>query len=150
MVLVAQTMSKPPNWTHAPIAITITTTSTRTNHGGAMRKCHRCGAEWDGIKRVPGVKEFCTSCSGYLHCCLNCRHHNPAYHNQCAIPNTVWVGDKAGANFCDEFEFRDMETDSIDAKAAPSARNPLDALFGDAPRASDTEKLDQFKKLFGD
>ena len=115
-----------------------------------MRKCHRCGAEWDGIKRVPGVKEFCTSCSGYLHCCLNCRHRNPAYHNQCAIPNTVWVGDKAGTNFCDEFEFQDAAAESKDAKASDSARTALDGLFGDTAIPSETEKLDQFKKLFGD
>lgn len=115
-----------------------------------MKKCHRCGAEWDSVKRVPGVKEFCAKCSAYLHCCLNCRHHNPAYHNQCAIPNTDWVGDKAGANFCDEFEFKDAEALSKDANAAGSARSALDNLFGDAAAPSDSEKLDQFKKLFGD
>lgn len=115
-----------------------------------MRKCHRCGAEWDSIKRVPGVKEFCEKCSAYLHCCLNCKHHNPAYHNQCAIPNTDWVGDKAGANFCDEFEFKNASAATTDNSAANSARNALDGLFGDTPAASESEQLDQFKKLFGD
>jgi len=115
-----------------------------------MRKCHRCGAEWDSIKRVPGVKEFCGNCSAYLHCCLNCRHHNPAYHNQCAIPNTDWVGDKAGANFCDELEFIDASSAAKGPGAGPSARTALDGLFGDAPAATDAEKLDKFKGLFGD
>ena len=115
-----------------------------------MRKCHRCGAEWDSVKRVPGVKEFCAKCTGYLHCCLNCRHHNPAYHNQCAIPNTDWVGDKAGANFCDEFEFLDAATQSQKKDGAQSVHTALDGLFGDAPAPSESEKLDQFKRLFDD
>ncbi|NUM52623.1 MAG: hypothetical protein HUU46_03165 [Candidatus Hydrogenedentes bacterium] len=115
-----------------------------------MRKCHRCGAEWDSIKRVPGVKEFCEKCSAYLHCCLNCKHHNPAYHNQCAIPNTDWVGDKAGANFCDEFEFKDATAPAQSTSATQTARNALDGLFGDTAPPSEAEKLDQFKKLFGD
>ncbi|HRK34934.1 MAG TPA: hypothetical protein PLJ47_10105 [Candidatus Hydrogenedentes bacterium] len=115
-----------------------------------MRKCHRCGTEWDSIKRVPGVKEFCAKCTAYLHCCLNCRHHNPAYHNQCAIPNTDWVGDKAGANFCDELEFIDSNAAAAGDSKADTAKSALDALFGDAPAPTDAEKLDKFKKLFGD
>ena len=115
-----------------------------------MRSCHRCGAEWDSIKRVPGVKEFCAKCSAYLHCCLNCKHHNPAYHNQGAIPNTDWVGDKAGTNFCDEFEFRDASAAAGEGAKTSAARGTLDSLFGDTAPPSDVEKLDQFKKLFGD
>jgi len=115
-----------------------------------MRKCHRCGTEWDSIKRVPGVKEFCAKCSAYLHCCLNCRHHNPAYHNRCAIPNTDWVGDKAGTNFCDEFEFADPAAAAKDSADTNSARKTLDTLFGDAPSSSNSEKLDRFKGLFGE
>jgi hypothetical protein len=114
-----------------------------------MRKCHNCGTEWVSEKKVPGVKEFCEKCSGYLHCCLNCRHYNPAYHNQCAIPTTDWVGDKAGANFCDEFEFKDTVAALRDAGEADAARKALEGLFGDTVAPSDTEKLDQFKKLFG-
>ncbi|MDZ4861122.1 MAG: hypothetical protein SGI88_19290 [Candidatus Hydrogenedentes bacterium] len=115
-----------------------------------MRRCHRCGAEWDSIKRVPGVKEFCAHCTSYLHCCLNCRHHNPAYHNQCAIPNTDWVGDKAGTNFCDEFEFRIAGAANENTAKAASARGAMDTLFGDEPGQSDAEKLDRFKNLFGE
>lgn len=112
-----------------------------------MRVCHRCGTPWDSIKRVPGVKEFCERCSAYLHSCLNCRHYNPSYHNQCAIPTTDWVGDKEGANFCDEFEFKDA-AQPADNTPSTAARNALDSLFGDAKPPSEAEKLDQFKKLF--
>ena len=113
-----------------------------------MRRCHRCGTAWDSEKRVPGVKEFCEKCSGYLHCCLNCKHHNPAYHNQCAIPNTDWVGDKAGTNFCDEFEFMDAQAAAKDDVKIASAKNALDDLFGDEPERSEGSKLDRFKNLF--
>lgn len=114
-----------------------------------MRMCHNCGTEWLSDKKVPGVKEFCDKCSAYLHCCLNCRHYNPAFHNQCAIPTTDWVGDKAGANFCDEFEFKDTGAPSRDAGEAEAARKTLEGLFGETSTRSDSEKLDQFKKLFG-
>ena len=115
-----------------------------------MRTCHRCGKAWDSEKKTPGVKEYCGHCSAYLHSCLNCRFYEPKLHNQCAIPTTDWVGDKAGANFCDEFVFQDTETKTPDRDAAGAARGKLDSLFGDKARASGAEKLDAFKKLFGD
>ncbi len=96
-----------------------------------MKRCHKCGTEWVSEKRQPGVKEFCAHCSAYLHCCLNCRFYDPALHNECAIPNTEWVGDRRGANFCDEFEFADTspKSDTPDAKR-DKARKALDGLFG--------------------
>jgi len=115
-----------------------------------MRKCHRCGTEWDSIKRVLGVKEFCEKCSAYLHACLNCKHYNPAYHNQCGIPTTDWVGDKQGANFCDEFEFRDASAGDSTSAPSEAARSALDSLFGDVAQPSAEQKLDKFKDLFGD
>ncbi len=104
-----------------------------------MRLCHRCGQPWVSEKKTPGVKEYCEKCSAYLHCCLNCRFYEPKLHNQCAIPTTDWVGDKAGANFCDEFVFRDAQSDAQDQGEASSAREKLDALFGDGGGASDGE-----------
>ena len=113
-----------------------------------MRTCHRCGQPWDSEKKTPGVKEFCEHCSSYLHSCLNCRFYEPKLHNQCAIPTTEWVGDKAGANFCDEFEFRDTQADRKDQDAGASARHALDSLFGDSGGASKPGALDAFKNLF--
>jgi hypothetical protein len=113
-----------------------------------MRTCHRCGRPWDSEKKTPGVKEICENCSSYLHACLNCRFYEPKLHNQCAIPNTEWVGDKAGANFCDEFEFRDAQAAMKDRGAATSARQTLDSLFGDAGNESKPDALDALKRLF--
>ena len=115
-----------------------------------MKKCHKCGHAWVSEKKMPAVKEYCETCSAYLHCCLNCRFYEPKLHNQCAIPTTDWVGDKAGANFCDEFDFRDDEAVARDSGAAASARDMLDSVFGGAEARSDSDRLDSFKKLLGD
>ncbi len=95
-----------------------------------MRQCHQCGTEWTGEKAVPGPKEYCEVCSAYLHCCLNCRFRKQGRHNECAIPNTDWVGDREGPNFCEHFEFVD---------AAPTT-----------PLENDVEASTAFRALFGD
>lgn len=115
-----------------------------------MRTCHRCGHPWESEKKVPGVKEFCEQCSAYLHCCLNCRFHDPSAHNQCAIPTTDWVGDRAGANFCDEFEFRDIRAEKASSDESNATRRKLDSLFGDTSNAETPNPLDAFKNLFND
>lgn len=115
-----------------------------------MRRCHRCGAEWVSDKKQPAVKEVCEACSAYLHCCMNCRFRDPSLHNECAIPTTDWVGDREGCNFCDEFEFIDGEEAVSDPESAKQARSALDSLFGDGPTVKEADRLDAFKKLFGD
>ncbi|HPO15455.1 MAG TPA: hypothetical protein PLI09_18580 [Candidatus Hydrogenedentes bacterium] len=98
------------------------------------------------VKRQPGVKEFCAQCSAYLHCCLNCRFHDPSLHNECKIPNTEWVGDRKGANFCDEFEFADtIPGGNASETKKDQARQALDGLFGgSAPKPKTLDDL--FKK----
>jgi len=100
-----------------------------------MKRCHKCGRFWAGEKRQPGVKEYCEGCSAYLHSCLNCRFHDSRVHNHCRIPNTEWVGDRAGANFCDEFEFADSEACSPEAVEHDQARQAFGALFGNEEAA---------------
>lgn len=114
-----------------------------------MRRCHRCGKEWESEKKLPAVKETCPHCSAYLHCCLNCRFHEPHAHNQCHIPGTEWVGDRAGCNFCDEFEFADTELDTRDGQKKKSARDAFSGLFGEDDKKTG-EGRDAFDKLFGD
>lgn len=115
-----------------------------------MKACHKCATEWASDKRQPGVKEVCAKCDAYLHCCRNCRFHDPHVHNQCRIPNTEWVGNRAGCNFCDEFEFKDTDaaSDKNEGRLAKT-RGLLEELLGagDEPRA---EGRDAFDKLFGD
>ena len=96
-----------------------------------MKRCHKCGEPWVSSKRQPAVKECCEACAAYLHCCFNCRHRNPSLHNQCAIPTTDWVGNRTGANFCDEFEFAETAADKQEANAHEVAQQAFDGLFGD-------------------
>jgi hypothetical protein len=124
-------------------------TTEHKNKRLVMKRCHRCGNEWVSDKRQPGPKEFCSGCSAYLHCCLNCRFHDKHAHNQCQIPNTEWVSDRAGCNFCDEFEFAGTNAQTADAGKKDEARDAFSDLFGDA--GSEPQKgPDDFKRLFGD
>lgn len=114
-----------------------------------MKRCHRCGTPWESEKKQPGPKEFCESCSAYLHCCMNCRYYEPGAHNDCYIGTTEWVGDKAGANYCDEFEFADADAPRGKDDRSRGARDALDRLFGGSGPADD-EGRDAFDRLFGD
>lgn len=111
-----------------------------------MKHCHHCGHLWESLKKQPAVKDFCEKCSAYLHCCLNCRFHDPSKHNACAIPNTDWVGDKSGANFCDEFEFKDAQEEQDVAGAETKAKNQFEQLFGES--RADSGKPKSFDDLF--
>lgn len=113
-----------------------------------MKRCHRCQTEWVSEAKRPGFKELCSSCSSYLHCCINCRHHNPSLHNQCAISTTDFVSKRDGSNFCEDFEFKDDDPAAAENSGGAQARGKLDALFGDDAGTNDRESLDRFKDLF--
>jgi hypothetical protein len=113
-----------------------------------MKACHRCNKEWVSDKKQPAVKEYCEACTAYLHCCLNCRFYDPNAHNKCRIPTTDWVGDRAGCNFCDEFEFKETGPNSAnfdDNKARKAALG----LLGEEDKST-PQGVDGFNKLFGD
>lgn len=111
-----------------------------------MKSCHKCGAPWESPKRQPAVKEYCQSCSAYLHCCLNCRFHDPSAHNQCFIPNTDWVGDRSGANFCDQFEFAEREKATGEEELHRKARAKLDQILGGSTEKHPKNFDDLFKQ----
>lgn len=113
-----------------------------------MKRCHKCGTPWVSEKKQPAVKDYCENCTAYLHCCKNCRFYDPSRHNECQIGTTEWVGDREGANFCDEFEFKDSEAQSKDTAKSAKAKDALDNLFGGEHEAA--PGLDDFKKLFED
>ena len=64
--------------------------------------CHQCG-----LKAGKGRVEFralCEGCSGFLHCCMNCRHYDQKSHHECRSWASVeYVKEKDGINFCEEF-----------------------------------------------
>jgi hypothetical protein len=114
-----------------------------------MKRCHKCQTEWVSEKKQPGVKETCPKCNAYLHACINCRFHDKTKHNECHIPNTEWVGDRVGCNFCDEFEFADASKAGAPDTKKEKALNALGALFGGESDGTPPEGKDAFDKLFG-
>jgi hypothetical protein len=88
-----------------------------------MGSCHQCGAT---ILEAVRFRDTCPSCQAYLHCCLNCRLYSPSAHNHCLSQTTEYVGDVAGVNFCEEFEF----TSRKKADDAGAAKRRFDQLFG--------------------
>lgn len=115
-----------------------------------MNRCHHCQTEWVSEAKRPSFKEVCESCSAYLHCCLNCRHHSPSLHNQCAIPTTDFVSKRDGSNFCEDFVFKDDDPTAANSGDQGQARTQLDALFDDDSEERQSDSLDRFKDVFGD
>jgi hypothetical protein len=69
-----------------------------------MPRCFFCNREVPVTGRVMR-KDACPSCGRDLHCCRQCRFHDPAYHNQCREPKAEMVRERDKANVCDYFEF---------------------------------------------
>ncbi|HOK08582.1 MAG TPA: hypothetical protein PLT82_01305 [Candidatus Hydrogenedens sp.] len=98
-----------------------------------MKSCYRCGTPWESFtKKQPGVKETCTKCNAYLHCCMNCRWYLPGKPNDCLIPNTDKVANREGPNFCDFFEIKDRveNLDSSWEQQKEKAKKDFEQLFG--------------------
>jgi len=93
-----------------------------------QRCCHRCGAEVGHVERV-GRRDTCLGCGADLRCCLNCRHHDPARHNQCREPQAELQVDRERGNFCDLFDFRMGTTGARTQDPASAARARLEGLF---------------------
>lgn len=93
--------------------------------------CHACGSEqvFDvkvGVK--VGRRDACPRCAADLHCCKNCRFYDPNVHHQCREPEATFIRDRAEANFCSHFDFRDGASGREDT-AAREAKAKLEALF---------------------
>jgi hypothetical protein len=93
--------------------------------------CHSCGNEQIFEVKVGvkvGRRDSCPHCGADLHCCKNCRHHDPNVHNQCKLPEAPFIRERTEANFCPQFDFKDSEAFHVD-NSATDARAKLDALF---------------------
>lgn len=91
-----------------------------------MKTCFACKKPLD-VGRETGRRDECPHCRADLHCCLNCRFHDPSAPKQCREPQADLVREKDRANFCDFFAFR--ESAAGPAGDAGSARKALDDLF---------------------
>src|SRR5262245_14435747 len=99
-----------------------------------MYLCHHCGRELhiDGhVERTAG----CPYCHSDLKVCLNCTFFDPGANNQCREPQAEWQTEKAKANFCEFFDYRQV-ADLRRAGGSASrddARAAFDSLFKKKP-----------------
>ena len=98
-----------------------------------MRVCHHCGREVKLLAELQRT-DACPFCSSDLKCCLNCRFFDPGANNQCREPQAEWCPEKAKANFCEFFEFRDVSSLSFPGFGGAQsekdrARATFDSLF---------------------
>jgi hypothetical protein len=63
-----------------------------------------------------------------LHSCRNCRFYDVKAHHECREPQSEWVQDKAGGNYCEYFEASLTPATTSNDRAA-EARRKLDELF---------------------
>jgi hypothetical protein len=75
-----------------------------------------------------GFRDSCERCSGDLHVCRNCRHHDPGAYNECREANSEWVSDRERANRCEYFTPGDGAGGEAAAEAAVAKAN-LEDLF---------------------
>lgn len=65
--------------------------------------CRSCGAE-NEVGETVGRRDSCERCLADLRACVQCRHYEPGYHNDCRENQAELVVDKEKANFCDFFQ----------------------------------------------
>lgn len=102
-----------------------------------MNLCHHCGRELHLTERVQRT-QGCPYCHSDLKCCLNCSFFDPAANNQCREPQAEWTPEKAKANFCEFFDFREVAGMSRPGAGGAqsdrdSARAAFDSLFKKRP-----------------
>ena len=98
-----------------------------------MKTCHHCGREVNLLAELQRT-DSCSSCYSDLKCCLNCRFFDPSVNNQCREPQAEWCPEKAKANFCEFFEFREVNAPSQPGHGGAEsdkarAKSAFDSLF---------------------
>ena len=59
--------------------------------------------EEDAFRKI-SFRSECSSCGASLHSCQNCRYYQVGLSNDCKIPGTERIVDRAAGNFCEEFK----------------------------------------------
>jgi len=98
-----------------------------------VKVCHHCSRELQLLSELQRT-DSCPQCHSDLKCCLNCRFFDPGASNQCREPQAEWCPEKAKANFCEFFEFRETSALGRPGLAGTQssqdrARSAFDALF---------------------
>ena len=92
-----------------------------------MPLCYFCGKEIESKGRVMR-KDICPHCQRDLHACVQCRFHDPGYHNQCREPKAEMIRDRERANLCEFFEFGGGQAKASHSELEVSRRK-LEGLF---------------------
>jgi hypothetical protein len=92
-----------------------------------MKVCHKCLREIPFETRILRSEE-CPWCAAALHCCLNCKFHDPSAHNECLEHGTELIRHRDEANYCGAFTYVEGARDGLD-KEADDAKKKLSSLF---------------------
>lgn len=69
--------------------------------------CWKCGAPLPPLDyQKLSFRAVCEKCDTDLHVCLNCVYYCPGKPNDCLVPGTDYVADRARANFCEDFKLK--------------------------------------------
>ena len=94
-----------------------------------MKLCHHCSRELTLSER-PERTASCPFCYSDLKVCLNCTFFDPGANNQCREPQAEWQTEKAKANFCEFFDYREIAGMGRPGAGGPrDARAAFDSLF---------------------
>ncbi len=89
--------------------------------------CWKCGKSLDlPLSGKISFREECSHCHADLHCCENCIYYTLGKPNDCAVPGTDYVADRAKMNFCEEFKILGKPP-----TAAPDPKTIAKKLFKD-------------------
>ncbi len=88
--------------------------------------CYRCGTAFEG-DRVP-LREVCSRCGAFLHCCRNCDFYAPGVANDCREPGAPQLQDKEARTFREWFRPGTGSRPGTDVGVV-DARAALRALF---------------------
>ena len=107
-------------------------------------ECWKCGTIWEPPANGKlSFRALCDECSAWLHACKNCKHYKPGMSNDCEVPDTEYVADREGGNFCEEFELLGQGP-----KKGEDVNEVSRRLFGEGDSKSLGEK--DFEDLFKD
>jgi hypothetical protein len=93
--------------------------------------CFRCGNSLAELSLPLSRQDQCRQCGSYLHVCRMCRSYDPAAVDQCLEDDAERVRDKDVLNYCEYFVATEGAFDPAAKTEADTARERLDALFGD-------------------
>ncbi len=115
----------------------------------AVLICWKCGASLKEVRFPLSRRAECPACHAELHVCRMCVHYNPRVSDHCDEPLAEHPRETGRANFCDYFKPRPDAYVSPDTAKARSARDELNALFGNHEPQERSSVADKLGALFG-